>query len=67
MTGYSFLNQTLLACLIALHQKRENRQMSYDYSENVLVQDSAGHLIDNESRREVKYVYNTESSDNESN
>ena len=41
--------------------------MSYDYSENVLVQDSAGHLIDNESRREVKYVYNTESSDNESN
>ncbi len=34
--------------------------MSYDYSENVLVQDSAGHLLENELGWEVKYAYNTE-------
>ena len=34
--------------------------MSYDYSENVLVQDSAGHLLENELGWEVKFAYNTE-------
>ena len=34
--------------------------MSYDYSENVLVQDSAGNLMKNELGWEVVYAYNTE-------
>ena len=34
--------------------------MSYDYSENVLVQDSAGNLLQNELGWEVAYAYNTE-------
>ena len=34
--------------------------MSYDYSENILVQESAGHLLQNELGREVAFAYNTE-------
>ena len=34
--------------------------MGYDYSENVLVQDSAGNLLQNELGWEVAYAYNTE-------
>ena len=34
--------------------------MSYDYSENILVLDSAGHLLQNELGWEVAYAYNTE-------
>lgn len=34
--------------------------MSYDYSENVLVQDSAGNLLKNELGWDVVYAYNTE-------
>ena len=34
--------------------------MSYDYSENILVQESAGHLLDRELGWEVAYAYNTE-------
>ena len=34
--------------------------MSYDYSENVLVQDSAGNLLQNELGWDVAYAYNTE-------
>ena len=34
--------------------------MSYDYSEKVLVQDSAGNLFQNELGWEVAYAYNTE-------
>ena len=34
--------------------------MSYDYSENSLVQDSAGNLLQNELGWEVAYAYNTE-------
>ena len=34
--------------------------MSYDYSENILVQESAGHLLQNELGWEVAYAYNTE-------
>ena len=34
--------------------------MSYEYSENVLVQDSAGNLLQNELGWEVAYAYNTE-------
>ena len=34
--------------------------MSYDYSENVLVQDSAGNLLRDELGWEVAYAYNTE-------
>ena len=34
--------------------------MSYDYSENVLVQDSAGNLLKDELGWEVVYAYNTE-------
>ena len=34
--------------------------MSYDYSENVLVQDSAGNLLHAELGWEVSYAYNTE-------
>lgn len=34
--------------------------MSYDYSENILVQNSAGDLLQNELGWDVKYAYNTE-------
>ena len=34
--------------------------MSYEYSENVLVQDSAGNLLQNELGWEVRFAYNTE-------
>ena len=34
--------------------------MSYEYSENKLVQDSAGNLLQNELGWEVAYAYNTE-------
>ena len=34
--------------------------MSYEYSENVLVQDSAGNLLHDELGWEVAYAYNTE-------
>ena len=34
--------------------------MSYEYSENVLVQDSAGNLLHAELGWEVAYAYNTE-------
>lgn len=34
--------------------------MSYDYSENILVQESAGHLLEQELGWEVAYAYNTE-------
>lgn len=34
--------------------------MIYDYSENILVQESAGHLLQNELGWEVAFAYNTE-------
>ena len=34
--------------------------MSYDYSENILVQESAGHLLQNELGWDVAFAYNTE-------
>ncbi len=34
--------------------------MSYDYSENILVQESAGHLLENTLGWEVAFAYNTE-------
>ena len=34
--------------------------MSYDYSENILVQESAGQLLQEELGWEVKFAYNTE-------
>ncbi len=34
--------------------------MSYDYSENILVQESAGHLLQRELGWEVAFAYNTE-------
>lgn len=34
--------------------------MSYDYSENILVQESAGHLLENELGWDVKLAYNKE-------
>lgn len=34
--------------------------MSYDYSENILVQESAGNLLHDELGWDVKYAYNTE-------
>lgn len=34
--------------------------MSYDYSENILVQESAGHLLERELGWEVSFAYNTE-------
>lgn len=34
--------------------------MSYDYSENILVQESAGHLLHDELGWEVAFAYNTE-------
>ena len=34
--------------------------MSYDYSENILIQESAGHLLERELGWEVSYAYNTE-------
>ena len=34
--------------------------MSYDYSENILVQESAGHLLERELGWEVAYAYNKE-------
>lgn len=37
--------------------------MSYDYSENILVQESAGHLLQNELGWEVAFAYNKECCD----
>ena len=34
--------------------------MSYDYSENILVQESAGHLLEQELGWEVAFAYNSE-------
>ena len=34
--------------------------MSYDYSENILVQESAGNLLRDELGWDVKFAYNTE-------
>lgn len=34
--------------------------MSYDYSENILVQESAGHLLQNELGWEVVFAYKKE-------
>lgn len=34
--------------------------MSYDYSENILVQESAGNLLQDEHQWDVKFAYNTE-------
>ncbi len=34
--------------------------MSYDYSENILVQESAGNLLRDELQWDVKFAYNTE-------
>ena len=34
--------------------------MSYDYSENILVQESAGNLLERELDWEVAFAYNTE-------
>lgn len=34
--------------------------MSYDYSENILIQEAAGHLLQNELGWEVCFAYNTE-------
>ena len=34
--------------------------MSYDYSENILVQESAGNLLHDELDWDVKFAYNTE-------
>ena len=34
--------------------------MSYDYSENILVQESAGHLLEDELGWHVELAYNTE-------
>ncbi len=34
--------------------------MSYDYSENILVQESAGHLLEDELGWRVEFAYNTE-------
>ena len=34
--------------------------MSYEYSENTLVQESAGHLLHDELGWDVYYAYNTE-------
>ena len=34
--------------------------MSFDYSENILVQDSAGNLLRDELGWDVKFAYNTE-------
>lgn len=39
--------------------------MSYDYSENILVQNSAGDLLHDELGWDVKYAYNTEELDQE--
>lgn len=34
--------------------------MSYDYSENILVQESVGHMLERELGWEIAYAYNTE-------
>lgn len=34
--------------------------MSYDYSENILVQESVGHFLERELEWEVAFAYNTE-------
>ena len=34
--------------------------MSYEYSENILVQESAGHLLQNELGWDVAFAYNAE-------
>ena len=35
--------------------------MSHDYSENILIQESAGHLLERELDWEVVFAYNTKS------
>ena len=39
---------------------RGEQWMSYDYSENILVQEVAGNLLENELGWDVKFAYNTE-------
>ena len=39
-------------------QRKELTSMSYDYSENVLVQESAGHLLADELGWQVELAYN---------
>ena len=41
-------------------QRKELTSMSYDYSENVLVQESAGHLLADELGWQVELAYNQE-------
>ena len=40
--------------------EKEICAMSYDYSENILVQESAGHLLEDELGWRVELAYNTE-------
>lgn len=40
--------------------KRRVISMSYDYSENILVQESAGHLLEEELGWRVELAYNKE-------
>lgn len=41
--------------------------MSYDYSENIFVQESVGHLLERELGWEVSFAYNTEQLGKDSN
>lgn len=41
-------------------QRKELTSMSYDYSENILVQESAGHLLADELGWQVELAYNQE-------
>ena len=41
-------------------QRKELTSMSYDYSENILVQESAGHLLADELGWQIELAYNQE-------
>ena len=43
-----------------MNRIKEGRDMSYDYSENILVQESAGNLLHDELGWDVQFAYNTE-------
>ncbi|MEI3507487.1 MAG: hypothetical protein V8Q32_08725, partial [Anaerotignum faecicola] len=57
-----FLNNQFDFCGVKLEKivKQRRATMSYDYSENILVQESAGNLLHNELGWDVQFAYNTE-------
>ena len=60
MDGTYDSDEELKLAIIEAIQKEKYNGMSYDYSENILVQESAGNLLRDELGWDVKFAYNTE-------